>query len=445
MLYELNFETFPNDGACSPEAPACMLDRPKTKVDPTTRAQCREPYGRGGSEEGEAIESATGDPDKLDVLLFDFDIDDFALKPKHLQALDRIAAFMRDRASRRDQSDNARQIWQISLDGYASPTGSTKFNLALSQCRESQAEFRLRALLPGLENTICWHSNWHGFKYSDTSDTRLGECANRRSVRIACHRPGLPPPPKHPNDFTKDGRRFQMRLLTFRAFGDVAKILKTPIPLIAVRSSVEITSISSGRRAVFTYNGLGFFAAIPDAVSPTFAREIMEYVKDALKHGKWKLLGALKLLKGIPMSTTINITKPGKIYCFETSSEVWLKNFEGECQMWHKKPGDRFDFYFNTLQPVISTKPEMLSLTAGESVSTVIMSTGLASIDSKTTTGEAMEVCEPMTNTSENVRFASSARTQSSQKTPLDRHSLLSSHANPSIRLSHLQRPIRHP
>lgn len=80
----------------------------------------------------------------------------------------------------------------ISIDGFASHTGSAAHNLILSDKREQEVEnylkARSRVFDPGQPHKI--NRNFKGF-----SGSPPGENALFRSVRIVVHKPGIVPPP----------------------------------------------------------------------------------------------------------------------------------------------------------------------------------------------------------------------------------------------------------
>src|SRR5437764_15475951 len=79
--------------------------------------------------------------DTQDHLLFDYDIDDDSLKPKHKAFLDETLAFMaRNLSARRQATKPGRPAWRVSLDGFASRTGTREHNLELSARRERSVQ-----------------------------------------------------------------------------------------------------------------------------------------------------------------------------------------------------------------------------------------------------------------------------------------------------------------
>jgi hypothetical protein len=119
----------------------------------------------------------------IDALLFDFDIDSFQLKAEHEKFLDEVIAFV--------EAPGHGPV-TVSIDGFASRTGTAKHNLILSENREEAVEDYLRTHTRAFDSASPHKINrkFHGF-----SDSPPGEKATFRSVRIVVHRPGLIPPP----------------------------------------------------------------------------------------------------------------------------------------------------------------------------------------------------------------------------------------------------------
>lgn len=131
---------------------------------------------------------ATGDFEKIasgqdfDLLVFDFTIDSDVLLSKHEQGLREAIKFV----------DGSPDPVVVSIDGFASRTGTAAHNKALSDRRERVVERFLivnsKTIGPGRANRI--NSDFHGF-----SDSPPGENPRFRSVRVVVHRPGVIPPP----------------------------------------------------------------------------------------------------------------------------------------------------------------------------------------------------------------------------------------------------------
>jgi outer membrane protein OmpA-like peptidoglycan-associated protein len=142
-----------------------------------------------------------------DVLLYDFDIDSYDLKPNHENELDSLIKFMIDNLRRRKSGEK----WRITLDGYASRTGEKEHNRVLSQCRSHAVSNYILAHFPkpdsGLDlfSFIEFSTTGHGFE----STTVQGEDPLGRSVRVTVHPPkDLPPPIILP---TQKSTKFRIR------------------------------------------------------------------------------------------------------------------------------------------------------------------------------------------------------------------------------------------
>ncbi len=154
-------------------------------------------HPRPGESTDGAVDVHTATGDLRDASLWDFDIDDDTLKPAHTRYLDDLLTFLGNGlAARMATVKPGQKAWTASIDGFASHTGSAQHNEYLSAMREQMVENylrnqldagRYRALLPNLE----FSRKFHGYRDSPAA----GENARYRSVRVAVHRPGLPPPP----------------------------------------------------------------------------------------------------------------------------------------------------------------------------------------------------------------------------------------------------------
>jgi hypothetical protein len=138
-----------------------------------------------------------------DALLFDFVIGSFELRENHTEFLKGLIDLIRQ---------PGHGPMTVSIDGFASHTGSAQFNRVLSENREQAVENFLRARTnlfdPGSPHKI--NRAFHGF-----SDSPPGENARFRSVRVVVHRPELPPPPiPVPKD--EGSKAFQIKLPSVR-------------------------------------------------------------------------------------------------------------------------------------------------------------------------------------------------------------------------------------
>jgi len=203
--------------------------------------------------------SPLGDSDRIteqadlkDGKIVDFDIDDFHIKkPKHLQYLNEVINFMIARLDGRP--------WEVSLDGFASHGSSTSdagHNQILSEKREQETEKFLRK---GIGSSIPAHllkfnTKFHGFEQSPLNL----EIPAFRSVRIAVHRPGLPPPPLPPPK-PPGSTLFQIRLVKSVSFnaGFGAGSAEHD------EATFEITDLAAGKTATYHYRGAGRALGFP--------------------------------------------------------------------------------------------------------------------------------------------------------------------------------------
>src|SRR5215471_15877764 len=114
-------------------------------------------------------------PIELDILLYDFGIDSAVLQPEHVAALKGLLTGL-GRAGR--------PVVTVSIDGFASHTGTAHHNLTLSQRREQAVAAFLRAnsrlFAPAGSNKI--NTDFHGF-----AGAPPGENPMFRSVRVVVH------------------------------------------------------------------------------------------------------------------------------------------------------------------------------------------------------------------------------------------------------------------
>jgi outer membrane protein OmpA-like peptidoglycan-associated protein len=176
----------------------------------------------------------------IDALLYDFDIDDDELKVRHKQHLAHAMQFMADRLQERKQGlKPGERAWTVSIDGFASRTGTAEHNKILSAMREQAVAAYFNYYLdlkPGLKEAVEINTKYHGF----TDTTVPGENPLGRSVRVVVHRPGVPPPPKPPepvasprNFFCSDASKDVVNVLD-RFFS-----FEPPIPIFSVSDCVS--------------------------------------------------------------------------------------------------------------------------------------------------------------------------------------------------------------
>jgi hypothetical protein len=130
-----------------------------------------------------AVDPRTQTATDRDALLFDFGVDSFKLGTEHIKYLQDTIKFLEDPST---------GPMTVSIDGFASHTGTARHNLILSENREREVENFLRAHTnvfdPGQPHTI--NRNFNGFTGSPP-----GENPRFRSVRVVVHKPGVVPPP----------------------------------------------------------------------------------------------------------------------------------------------------------------------------------------------------------------------------------------------------------
>lgn len=118
-----------------------------------------------------------------DALLYDFGIDSPILGSEHTKYLDELIVFL---------SVPGRPPMTVSMDGFASRTGTAAHNQELSEHRERVVENYLRShtsvFNPGNPHTL--NRKFNGFTGSPPGENPLF-----RSVRVVVHKPGVVPPP----------------------------------------------------------------------------------------------------------------------------------------------------------------------------------------------------------------------------------------------------------
>ena len=118
-----------------------------------------------------------------DALLYDFGVDSPVLGSDHTKYLDELILFL---------EVPGRPPMTVSMDGFASRTGTAAHNQTLSENREQAVENYLRAhttvFNPGNPHTL--NRKFNGFTGSPPGENPLF-----RSVRVVVHKPGVVPPP----------------------------------------------------------------------------------------------------------------------------------------------------------------------------------------------------------------------------------------------------------
>lgn len=118
-----------------------------------------------------------------DALLYDFSIDSTTLGSNHTKYLDELIIFL---------EAPGRPPMTVSMDGFASRTGTAAHNQTLSENREQAVENYLRThttvFNPGNPHTL--NRKFNGFTGSPPGEDPLF-----RSVRVVVHKPAVVPPP----------------------------------------------------------------------------------------------------------------------------------------------------------------------------------------------------------------------------------------------------------
>lgn len=194
---EAEGETGPAGGRKAPpsRAPA-RLDCASVDVDcRDLPADEKHPVKKSPNREGSFTRRPTGNPGvDLSIQLFDYDVNDWIVsKPKHVEALDLVLAFIRSRAAASEDPI------EVTLSGATSLTGSKAHNDQLSCRRAICAAAQLRAFLPAdiLARTK-FDTAGNGFKEATCRidpNTGRNECElpEFRSVLVSVHAPGQKP------------------------------------------------------------------------------------------------------------------------------------------------------------------------------------------------------------------------------------------------------------
>jgi len=154
-----------------------------------------------------------------------------------------------------------RPAWKVSLDGFASHTGSRDHNLALSANRERAVQDFLTAGIqrqrPALFDEVVFDPHFHGFDDTPTpgqNPNTLGEDPARRSVRIVVHPPTRKPQPRPIPNVEAGSTRFQIRLLGLISAGFVVS---------HDDAFFEITDLVNRRKGQFQFLGGGISVPVP--------------------------------------------------------------------------------------------------------------------------------------------------------------------------------------
>lgn len=274
------------DGIVGPKTEAALsnFDIKRPPVQPTNK----HPIKLGETTNG-LIHTYTSSPELQDKLLYDFDINDTTLKPAHKAELNNLIKFMADDARR---AVRLGKRWMVSIDGYASRTGSSEWNKELSRQRMYSVNDYIRARLYvdfDLAPYVDFNTQWHGFEQT----TIQGENPFGRSVRTAIHRPHLPPPPPVPPERIpcNKSKDWQIRVLGVFSAGIPLPLPGGPV-LAGDCALFEINDLTNNRIGYFYFLGAGVAIGVKlPPVTPTVA---------------------------------------GPYRCFSTNKPVCLENFQGQ-------------------------------------------------------------------------------------------------------------------
>jgi hypothetical protein len=201
------------------------------------------------------------DVDTFSVLLYDFDIDDWALKENHISLLREAIEFMtKDIAARRKSSKQIfkNAVWKVLINGYASKTGTgdPAYNFAhnseLSAYRAQSVQQYLVKNIWGLkEDEIIMDFIPNGF----AKTTVVGENPLGRSVNVLVQLPGfaIPDEIKIPQPEKPGSTKFAIKILEDIS---VSKFLSAEI------ARFQIVDIAKKATAFFDFNN-GWGVSIP--------------------------------------------------------------------------------------------------------------------------------------------------------------------------------------
>lgn len=310
--------------------------------------------------------------DILALQLTDYDVNDwFVRKPKHQEALGLIRDFIVERGRQSGKGI------EVTITGSASRTGSKEYNDTLSCKRANCAALRVRddvlTIAPALTPRLRINPSGDGFSTAVCRGTEC-ELPEFRSVLIAVHAPGQPPPPIEirPTGWDKYKIRccsFKTENLLVGTIGDVldkgfgalppqirdrlkgllgqlikkglesiprfgkalsAALRLFPAEIIRDRAVFEIVERekTSPRSIVLCYESIvGIRIPIPtDAVVDEIVKRVPEEVREVIKQVLKRLLGitAKEILPPLASSS------PGPFKSFDVDHKIFLSNFSGE-------------------------------------------------------------------------------------------------------------------
>ena len=214
------------------------------------------PVGGVATPSGVAEALVTQEPRVYGYQLWDYRVNDYRLRPHHNQALkDLVAKIASDVRSGRFRDVN----WQITVDGFASRTGSYDHNLSLSYWRMTTVARCLECLISqaGLPagRVVLGNTASHGYEGAvpNVEDPR------RRLVQVAIHPPNLQPPPvKPPSD------RFRLCVTSLEATSDLTVPYTFGILGIGrTKCTFRIEDLKTGESQNYRYEGMGVALQVP--------------------------------------------------------------------------------------------------------------------------------------------------------------------------------------
>ncbi|MDJ0353909.1 D-Ala-D-Ala carboxypeptidase family metallohydrolase [Pseudarthrobacter sp. PH31-O2] len=312
--------------APSPRAPVCGAlrgDEPKFRL------------GGASTKEGVAEPRTTQDPRVYGVQLWDYKVNDYALRARHLQALQILVAKIAADVRSGRFSDAG---WKISVDGFASRTGNVDHNVSLSFWRMTTVARCLECLLAaaGIPPGRVTMGDQRGLGFQDAVPNV--EDPRRRLVQVSVHPPGLRPPPVRPSS-----DRFEICFTSLKN-----QVQSLPIPGTAgmlgvarTTAAYRIRDIQTRQVQAYSYTGLGFMLQVPvDKIIPAG-------VKKRLPKPLLDMIGKLlaKVVPGGGKPGTGTCT-PFGVFVFPTPDPVRIpgpvigvRSFAGDADLMVPAPG----------------------------------------------------------------------------------------------------------
>ena len=263
----------------------------------TTPGQCcglrgdepKFPIGTFSTPNG-AAEAFSNGPNIYGFELWDYKVNDYTLRPRHKEALQKLVARIAadDRSGKFTESGG----WSITIDGFASRTGSAAHNESLSAWRMMIAARCVECLRDkaGLRSgRIVIDSKSRGYGYLDALPNV--EDPRRRLVRVTVGPPGVKPPPPRPASdrfnicFTSITPKLHTIPVPIKLIEDLQKV----IAIASCNAKFKIEDAASGEVQFYEYNGRGIALQVPvDKVIPKRVRDripkpLMDMIAKMLK------------------------------------------------------------------------------------------------------------------------------------------------------------------